>query len=160
LPRANPPCGDEILSDEGVGKLRIGKSVESMRRECTVLRDTTAPGAEGMPSRKIAVLFSRDTVLGEIVNDRVWRVEIHSPNFSTADSLRVGTPLARLLVLRKPQGMTGEGALFVMSPDHCGLSFRLSQAGSPILRDPGPTALSRLPSATRVSDILIVGCHK
>ena len=159
--RANDPsCGDEILSDEGVGKLRIGMSVQSVRRECSVLRDTTALGAEGMPSRKIAVLFPRDTVLGEIVNDKVWRVEIHSPHFSTADSLRVGTPLARLLALRKPQGMTGEGALFVMSPDHCGLSFRLSETGSPILRDPGPTGLSRLPAATTVTDILIVGCHK
>jgi hypothetical protein len=159
-PRANPSCGDEILSDEGVGKLRIGKSVESMRSECTVVRDTTAAGAEGMPSRKIAVLFPRDTVLGEIVNDKVWRVEIHSPHFSTADSLRVGTPLARLLALRKPQGMTGEGALFVKSREHCGLSFRLSETGSPILRDPGARALSQLPSTTRVSDILIVGCHK
>lgn len=159
-PPNNPSCGDEILGDEGVGKLRIGKSVETMRRECTVVRDTTAPGAEGMPSRKIAVLFPRDTVLGEIVDDKVWRIEIHSPHFSTADSLRVGTPLARLLALRKPQGMTGEGALFVMAPDHCGLSFRLSETGSPILRNPDATALSRLPAATRVSDILIVGCHK
>jgi hypothetical protein len=156
----SPSCGDEILTDEGVGKLRIGMSVQSVRRECTVVRDSTGPGAEGMPSRKIAILFPRDTVLGEIVDDKVWRVEIHSPHFSTADSLRVGTPLSRLLALRKPQGMTGEGALFVMSPDHCGLSFRLSETGSPILRNPGPMALSRLPAATRVSDILIVGCHK
>jgi hypothetical protein len=153
-------CGDEILSDEGVGNIRIGESVGSVRRKCTVLRDATELGAEGMPSRKIALLFPRDTVLGEIVDEKVWRVEIHSPHFSTADSLRVGTPLARLLGLRKPQGLTGEGALFVMSPDHCGLSFRLSETGSPILRDPSPAALSRLPTGTHVTNILIVGCHR
>jgi hypothetical protein len=153
-------CGGEILTDEGVGKIRIGESVESLLRDCTVLRDTTELGAEGMPSRKIAVLFPHDTVLGEIVNEKVWRVEIRSPHFSTADSLRVGTPLARLLALRKLQGMTGEGALFVMSPDHCGLSFRLSETGSPILRDPNQAALSRLPAATHVTNILIVGCHR
>lgn len=155
-----PACGGEILTDEGVGKIRIGESVESVRRDCTVMRDTTELGAEGMPTRMISVLFPRDTIEAEIVEDKVWRVAIDSPHFSTADSLRVGTPLTRLLQLRTPQGMTGEGALFVMSPDHCGLSFRLSYNGSPVLRDPSRAELSRLPADTRVSNILIVGCHK
>jgi hypothetical protein len=155
-----PSCGGEILTDEGVGKIRIGESVESLRRDCTVVRDTTELGAEGMPTRMVSVLFPRDTVEAEIVDDKVWRVAIDSPRFSTADSLHVGTPLARLLRLRTPQGMTGEGALFVMSPDHCGLSFRISDNGTPALRDPSQAALSRLPAATHVSTILIVGCHK
>jgi len=153
-------CGGEILTDEGVGNIRIGESVESVRRDCTVVRDTTELGAEGMTTRMVSVLFPRDTVEAEIVDDKVWRVTIDSPHFSTADSLRVGTPLTRMLRLRTPQGMTGEGALFVMSPDHCGLSFRLSDNGSPVLRDPSPAELSRLPADTRVSNILIVGCHK
>jgi len=148
------------LTDEGVGKIRIGESVESVGRDCTVVRDSIQLGAEGMPTRIVSVLFPRDTVEAEIVDGKVWRVAIDSPHFSTADSLRVGTSLARLLRLRRPQGMTGEGALFVMSPDHCGLSFRLSDNGSPVLRDPSPAELSRLPAATRVSNILIVGCHK
>jgi hypothetical protein len=153
-------CGGEILTDEGVGRIRIGESVESVRHDCTVVRDTIQLGAEGMTTRMVSVKFPRDTVEAEIVDDKVWRVAIDSPHFSTADSLRVGTSLARLLRLRTPQGMTGEGALFVMSPDHCGLSFRLSDNGSPVLRDPSPAELSRLPAATRVSNILIVGCHK
>jgi hypothetical protein len=157
---ANRFCGDEILSDEGVGKIRIGESIEALRRDCTVVRDTTELGAEGMPARMASVVFPRDTVEAEIVDGKVWRVAIDSPHFSTADSLHVGTPLARLLRLRTPQGMTGEGALFVMSPDHCGLSFRLSDNGTPALRDPSRAALSRLPAATHVSTILIVGCHK
>ena len=160
-PRTDGPvCGGEILTDEGVGKIRIGESVESVRRDCTVVRDTTQLGAEAMPTRMVSVLFPRDTVEAEIVDDKVWRVAIDSPHFSTADSLRVGTPLTRLLQLRTPQGMTGEGALFVMSPDHCGLSFRLSDNGLPVLRDPSRTELSRLPAGTHVSNILIVGCHK
>jgi hypothetical protein len=153
-------CGSEILTDEGVGKIRIGESVESVRRDCTVVRDTIELGAEGMTTRVVSVLFPRDTLEAEIVDDKVWRVALDSPHFSTVDSLHVGTPLARLLRLRIPQGMTGEGALFVMSPDHCGLSFRLSDNGSPILHDPSRVELSRLPAATRVSNILIVGCHK
>ena len=135
---SNSSCGGEILTDEGVGKIRIGESVESLRRNCTVVRDTTELGGEGMPTRMISILFPRDTVEAEIADDKVWRVAIDSPHFSTADSLHVGTPLARLLRLKTPQGMTGEGALFVMSSDHCGLSFRLSDNGSRILRDPTP----------------------
>ncbi len=153
-------CGNEILSGEGVGKIRIGESVESVRRDCTVASDTTELGAEGMPSRMIAVLFPHDTVRAEIVDGRVWRIEIRSPHFSTADSLHVGTSLGRLLKSKTPKGMTGEGALFVVSPDHCGLSFRLGDNGSPVLRDPTPAQLSRLPAATRVNEILIVGCHR
>jgi hypothetical protein len=159
-PVNSPSCGGETLTDEGVGKIRIGESVESVRHDCTVVRDTTELGGEGMPTRMVSVLFPRDTVDVEIVDDKVWRVAIDSRHFSTTDSLHVGTSLAQLLRLRAPQGMTGEGALFVMSPDHCGLSFRLSDNGSPVLRDPSPAELSRLPAATRVSNILIVGCHK
>ncbi|MGI8400208.1 MAG: hypothetical protein ACR2NS_01205 [Gemmatimonadaceae bacterium] len=158
--RDSPSCGNGILTGEGVGKLRIGESVESVRRDCTVVSDTTQLGAEGMPSRIVAVLFPQDTVHAEIVDGKVWRVEIRSPHFSTADSLRVGTSLARLLKSKTPQGMTGEGALFVVSPDHCGLSFKLSDNGPPVLRDPTPAQLSRLPAATRITEILIVGCHK
>ena len=158
--QGTPSCGNEILSDEGVGKIRIGESVESVQRDCTVVSDTTELGAEGMPSRIIAVLFPHDAVHAEIVDGKVWRVEVRSPHFSTADSLHVGTPLARLLKSKTPRGMTGEGALFVVSPDHCGLSFRLSDNGSPVLRDPTPAQLSRFPAATRITEILIVGCHK
>ncbi|MEO8909976.1 MAG: hypothetical protein ABI408_07080 [Gemmatimonadaceae bacterium] len=152
-------CGDEIVTDEAVGTLRIGMSVASLGRECTVLGDTTALGAEGMPSRRVAVLFPRDTLEAEIVDDKVWRIEIQSPRFATADSLHVGTPLTRLLRLRNPRGMTGEGQLFVVSPDHCGLSFRLTNAGSPILKDPTPTTLARMPANTAVAGILIIGCR-
>ena len=143
-----------------MGKLRIGETVESVRHYCTVVRDTTELGAEGMPSRVVSVSFPHDTLQVEIADAKVWRVNIKSPHFSTADSLHVGTPLARLLKLKKPQGMTGEGALFVMSPDHCGLSFRLSDDGEVILRDQSPAELARLPASRRVIEILIVGCHK
>jgi hypothetical protein len=159
-PVNSPSCGGETLTDEGVGKIRIGESVESVRHDCTVVRDTTELGGEGMPTRMVSVLFLRDTVEAEIVDDKVWRVAIESPHFSTADSLRVGMPLVRLLALRKPQGMIGEGALYVMSADHCGLSFRLNDNGQPVLRDPSPAQLSRLSAATHVIEILIVGCHR
>jgi hypothetical protein len=116
-------------------------------------------GAEGMPARKLTALFSRDTVVAEIVDGRVWRIALSSPLLRTTDSLGVGTPLTRLLKLKNPRGLTGEGELFVVSPEHCGLSFRLSDAGPASHRgDWDRASLARLPQSTVVSEVLIVGC--
>ncbi len=149
-----------MLTDEGIGHLRIASTVESVGLTCNIVRDTTAIGAEGMPARKLLVALSRDTVEAEVVSGRVWRIAVASPRLQTADSLGVGTPISRLLRLRKPHGMTGEGAFFVASPDHCGMSFRLANAGPGARRgDLDSTGLSRLPAPTVVSEVLIFGCH-
>lgn len=166
-----PPlsCGEEILRDEGIGKLRIGTPFDSIAGSCPVMRDTTMIGAEGMPARKVYLLFLADsigakvvadTVEAEVVNDRVWRISVTSPRFRTADSLGVGTPLSRLLQLKNPRGMTGEGKFFVASPDHCGMSFRLANAGPGAQRgDLDQSGLMRLSKSAVVSEILILGCH-
>jgi hypothetical protein len=153
-------CGEEVITDEGIGQLRIGTTVESVRQKCNVVRDTTAPGAEGMPARKLTVALSRDTVQAEIVDGRVWRIAVHSPRLRTADSLGVGTTLARLLQLRNPRGMTGEGKFFVASPEHCGMSFRLANAGPGARRgDQDSAGLARLPRSSVVSEVLVFGCR-
>lgn len=163
-PSASAPrqsaCGEEVITEEGIGQLRIGATVESVRQKCNVVRDTTAPGAEGMPSRKLRVALSRDTLEAEIVDGRVWRIAVHSPRLRTADSLGVGTTLARLLQLRNPRGMTGEGKFFVASPEHCGMSFRLANAGPGAQRgDLDSAGLARLPKSAVVSEVLVFGCR-
>jgi hypothetical protein len=155
-----PACGEAVITGEGIGELRIGATVEFVRQKCTVVSDKTAPGAEGMPARKLAVALARDTVEAEIVDGRVWRIAVHSPRLRTADSLGVGTTLARLLQLRNPRGMTGEGKFFVASPQHCGMSFRLANAGPGAQRgDLDSAGLSRLPKSAVVSEVLVFGCH-
>lgn len=152
-------CGEEVLGEEGIGELRIGATVESVRQKCNVIRDTTAIGAEGMPARKLTVALSRDTVEAEIVNGRVWRIAVDSPRLRTADALGVGTSIGRLRQLKNPRGMTGEGQFFVASPDHCGMSFRLSNAGPRAQRgDLDRAGLFRLPEMAVVSEVLIFGC--
>ena len=152
-------CGEEVVTDEGVGQLRIGATVESIRQKCTVVRDTTAIGAEGMPARKVAVAFSRDTLEAEVVNGRVWRIAVLSPRLRTADSLGEGTTIARLLQLKTPRGMTGEGNFFVASPEHCGMSFRLSITGAGARHgDLDSAGLARLPKSVVVPEVLIFGC--
>jgi hypothetical protein len=153
-------CGEEIVSDEGIGALRIGATVNSVRQKCNVVRDTTAIAAEGMPARKLTVAFSRDTVEAEIVDDRVWRIAVRSPRLRTADSLGVGTTKARLLELKTPRLMTGEGQLFVALPAHCGMSFRLTNVGPDALRgNMDPSGLGRLPESAVVAEVLIFGCR-
>lgn len=153
-------CGDEVLTDEGIGELRIGATVESVRQKCNVVRDTTVMGAEGMPARKLFVALSRDTVEAEIVNGQVWRIAVDSPRLRTADGLGVGTSIKRLRQLKNPRLMTGEGQLFVASLEHCGMSFQLANVGPDALRgNTGRAGLARLPDTAVVSAVLIFGCR-
>jgi hypothetical protein len=153
-------CGNEVIRDEGIGELRIGATVESIRQKCNVLRDTTAMSVEGMPARRLSVALSRDTVEAEIVDGRVWRIAVRSRRLRTADSLGVGTSIERLRQLKNPRLMTGEGGLFVATPDHCGMSFRLANTGPDALRGNRDRAgLSRLPPSTVVSEVLVFGCR-
>jgi hypothetical protein len=153
-------CGNEVLSEQGIGELRIGITVDSLRQKCNVIRDTTAIAAEGMPARKLLVALSRDTVEAEIVNSRVWRIAVGSPRLRTADALGVGTLIGRLRQLKDPRGITGEGQLFVVSPDHCGMSFRLSRQPPAAQRgELDRRGLFQLSEATVVTEVLIFGCR-
>jgi hypothetical protein len=148
------------MSGTGVGYLRIGMTVDSVRAVCHVTRDTTRLASEGQTARFLSVAFPDGPVEAEIVDGIVWRIAVTWPRFRTADSIGIRTPLSRLLSLNSPRGLTGEGQLFVASPDHCGMSFRLSDNGSdsPSQRW-DRAALARLPAATAVDKVLIFGCN-
>ena len=152
-------CGARTIAGGGVGNLRIGESVASVKARCPVVSDSSRRGLEGMPERRLTVAFGTDSLEAEIVDDKVWRLDISSPGFRTADSLGVGTPVARLLRLRKARGLVGEGVLVVVSPERCGVSFMLS-GGIPRrqVRTWDSTALSALPTTTTVKRVLVLGC--
>lgn len=148
-----------VVTESGIGDLRIGRPVPEVAARCNVLGDTTEIRAEGLPARIVTVDLGRDTVEAEAVDDRVWRIALEHPAFRTADSLGVGTPLARLLRFDGARGMAGEDGLYLRVPAHCGLSFRLSDSGrGAALADPSPEMLRRLPADTHVDRVLLVGC--
>jgi len=153
-------CNDRIIRDQGIGPLRIGISVDSVMKLCRVVRDTVQQGIEGMPERRITVAFPAGLVEAEIVDGKVWRLDIDSPAFRTRDSLGVGSTVADLLRLDEPDGGVGEGAFFLISRKHCGQSYQMS-GGIPTgrVRRWGRKELEALPSSVRVTRVLVFDCH-
>lgn len=139
------------LKGDGVGALRIGAIMATVRQQCVVLRDTAVQGSEGQAERRVTVVLGPVNTVATIVNDKVWRVEIESERFRTSDSLGVGSTVGQL---RSPQATLalGEGA-FVLRKDHCGLSFKLNSAVGEFGR-----RLERVPDSVRVSRVLVTGC--
>lgn len=157
---ATAPCSAATITGDGVGAVQIGAPLDSVRARCVVLRDTTELRDEGMPARLLTIPLGADNVEAEIVRSRVWRIAIETPTLRTADSLAVGTPLARVLALPGAHGLRGEGRLFVASPARCGLSFQLSVPDTGLASgDLDVETLRTLPPSTTVSRILIVGCR-
>jgi hypothetical protein len=158
------PCGTNpmrILGDR-VGAVRLDMPVDSVRMWCRVVADTFEY-SEGERYRTLRIAIGRDTVRSWITDrGTVSNVEVTSPRFMTTDSIRVGTPLARLLAFRDLRWGYGEGDFFVMSdaPGVCGLSFAIDfGANRPQLRgDPTREQLEQLASTAKVRWILVRRC--
>jgi hypothetical protein len=155
---STPTCGTPVIEGNGIGAVRIGVPADSVHARCTVVRDTVKRRTEGQRERILVVAFGGDTVNAEIDSGKVWRLEVMQPGLRTADSLGVGTPLARLLGLPAVQGLTGEGNLFVVTPARCGLSFELSGPRSPAGDWPAER-LRELPESIVVRRVLVIGCR-
>ena len=153
------PCASRTITGAGIGALRIGATVDSVRVSCPVVHDSVEIRAEGMPARIIDVVLGADTIEAEIVGDRVWRIAVDRPGLTTADSLGVGTPLGKLLEHTGARGAVGEGKLFVLLPERCGLSFRLAaRPGDAARFSYDKAGLRALPPTIFVDQLLITGC--
>jgi len=155
-------AGRATLTGSGIGALRIGEPVERVKRACRVLSDKRELGPEALPSRVLEVVVGSKPVQAEVVHGRIWRIAVTDVAPRTADGLGVGSSLAKLLETGKATGVEGEGALFAISPRHCGLSFHLSyEPGDDEHRDEWTNRqLAQLPAATRVTEVLVVGCKR
>jgi hypothetical protein len=144
-----------VLTGRGIGDVRVGASVNQLRAGCRVVRDTTLQfGNEGMPERRVTVALGTDSLDATIVDDHVWRIEVRTPRFRTADSLGVGSIVRD--IRRGPTTLaTGDRGVFALRRDHCGLSFQL--AGVPPGRGEN---WSRIPVTTRVALVLVFGCQE
>jgi len=157
--RAGGSCGRPVVDGDGVGAIRIGMPVDSVKAHCAVVRDTVELRSGGQLERILVVAFGGDTANAELSAEQVWRIEITDPGLRTADWLGVGTPLATLLALKGgTQGLTGEGNLFLITQARCGLSFELSEPRSPA-GSWSAERLRTLPPSTVVTRVLVIGCR-
>lgn len=147
-------CAMAPVTGRGIGDVSIGMSIDELRSRCTVTGDTTVQGAEGQPSRILRVAMGGETVDVEVKDERVWRIPVTDRELRTADSLGVGTPLAKLLELPDVTPAMGEGT-YVLSPAHCGLSFQLRGAGVARTAE----ELRKLPRSLEVERMLVTGCE-
>jgi hypothetical protein len=150
------PCAGSVISRDGVGAVRIGMPLDSLRGLCRIVRDTTEMN-EGDAGHVVYALVGGDTLRVEIDEDSVWRIAVRRPGFATDDSIRVGTPLSSFLVGRHPTIGVGEGTVYVFDPRHPGNSFGLS--GEAYARVPNltPAELAGLPPSTVIDEILVTG---
>jgi hypothetical protein len=156
---------DAQLSGDRVGPVPVsaGASAATLARFARVVRDTEELGSEGIPESVFVLVVHSDTVRAVHDSGRIYRLDVSSPAFRTMDSLGVGTTLARLLREPGVYAGTGEGAVYVGTPHHCGMSFRLSESGGlgDMPRDSiGAAELRQLPPTTRVSEVLVFGCKQ
>lgn len=152
-------CGissESRISQDGIGILRIGASVDAIRAGCAVLSETS--GANGTPILA-RVDLGRDTADVEFAAGTLRRITLHHQAYRTADSLGVGTHVSRLIKFRDAVGVTERNRLYAETPAYCGLRFMLSEpAPAPPAAQTGRAALRRLSGETRVRELEIVGC--
>jgi hypothetical protein len=96
-----------------------------------------------------------------VANARVWRILVRSQGLFTADSLSVGSSIATLVALPSVNPMVGEGYLYVATPAHCGMSFRLSVPPATLKKGEWTNAeLRKLEPTVHVTRILLLGCQQ
>jgi hypothetical protein len=153
-------CGispESRVSEDGLGLMRIGVSVDAIRAGCTLVAEQLGDSASGTA----AVDLGRDTARLEITRGTIRRITLTHQAYRTSDSLGVGTHISTLLKMRESAALVDHNRLYAVSPAYCGLRF--------LLADPAPTsaaarsghqALRRLPGETRTRELEIVGCRR
>ena len=152
-------CGEPIITADGIGKLKLGMTADSLKAICPIAFDTLRPGPEGETQRVMMVAFPPSGVEAEIVNDTVWRLDVRTPGISTIDSLQVGSSLGEVIKHGDAQGLIGEGNFVLVFRNRCGISFEV-RGGIPPGRPRVWSAneLAKLPADTPIERIMLFKC--
>jgi hypothetical protein len=154
-----PQCGispESRVSEDGLGMLRIGMSIDAIRGGCAVISEQVEDS-----SGIARVDLGRDTAILLLNKGAIRRITLTHQAYRTADSLGVGTHIATLLRLREATAITDGNRLYAVSPVYCGLRFMLADpAPKKTPARTGNMVLRRLPGETRTRELEIVGCRK
>lgn len=144
------------VSEDGLGLLRIGTSLDAVRAGCAVISEQPSAGDTTMI---VKVDLGRDTADVAFANNVLRRITLHHQAYRTADSLGVGTHVTTLMRLRDAAGLVDRNRLYAVTPAYCGLRFMMeSPAPAPPAAQRGRAALRRLSGETRTKELEIVGC--
>ena len=158
---ASADCAGRLAFGDSVGPIRLGMSLDALRRACSIVHDTTVPAADGSPERHLSVLLGADTAVVTMHIGRVREILLASGSFQTADSVGIGTPL-RALLARHAKGYGVAGQLLVQTPSECGLTFGIA-GHYPDLPDgakDSAAVAARVPLTAVVDRIRIDGCER
>jgi hypothetical protein len=151
-------CGivpESRVSEDGLGLIRIGVSLDAIRGSCTVVSEQFGDSSLGTAR----IDLGRDTALLDLRNGAIQRIRLTHQAYRTSDSLGVGTHISTLLRLSDPVAITERDRLYAVSPTYCGLRFMLMDpAPKAASSRTGRGALRRLPGETRTRELEIVGC--
>src|SRR3954470_3561541 len=98
-------CGispESRIGEDGLGLLRIGVSLESIRAGCAILSES--PSSAKTPG-SARIDLGRDTAALELASGNIRKITLHHQAYRTAASLGVGTHIATLMRLRDAVGV-------------------------------------------------------
>jgi hypothetical protein len=149
------------ITDDGIGELKTRRQVADVKRLCEVTSDNKQTGTEGQTERVLAVQFGSETISATVVDDKVLRLDVRTPRFTTVDSLGVDTPLRRIARMKGARFDPGEDGVYGFVAAHCGISFRFSLP----LRPPAggqwtAAAIEKAHGDAAVDRVLVTGCRR
>lgn len=161
LARETRLCSGKLtLTGDGVGAVRVGAPVATVRKACHAPVRKLKKGEAPPPANLLQLKVGPAQVQAEIAGGRVWRVTVDEGPLRTLDKLGVGSPLSAVLASGAARASETEGVIYASTAADCGVSFALSYRPRPGEDRDSWTAegLSRLPPDTKVERVLLSGC--
>jgi hypothetical protein len=113
------------LTSNGIGPLKIGLTVDSLKKVCRVISERRLTPEYAITQFRVPV--GSDTLSVYEEGGRVYWIEVQSKAFRTVDSVGVGSSLERLLTFEGLDGGVGDGdseyELTALRSPVCGLVF-------------------------------------
>ena len=158
-----------LITDVGIGPLKVNGSLEELRRVCPGVRDTTVEreGLFGTQIQRWSVMnVAGAPVLIRRASGAIAALEVASPVFRTRDSIGVGTRVTRLLNHPGLHVLTivpyEEPYVFAWYGDDCGIGYSITRRAYDRREMKGtPVPLARLrawPPSTSVRRIIVGYC--